>query len=113
VQNVVKKTNNIQTSKADCEVPENCPIQKVAQHLKKSGALTLDQLLPGDTGIVKTLSKARPRLCCKLQAMGIVEGQRISVKQRAPFGDPISISTLGYTLSLRLCEAQAIEIEAI
>ena len=45
--------------------------------------------------------------------MGIVEGQKISVKQRAPFGDPISIETLGYTLSLRNCEAQAIEVERL
>lgn len=102
--------NKKSSSAYDCEAPEDCPIKKMGAELAELGAVTLDQLMPGSTAIVKSLSHAQPRLCCKLHAMGIVEGQSIVVKQKAPFGDPISISTLGYTLSLRLCEAQAIEI---
>lgn len=99
---------------AHCEAPEDCPLKKSGAALSSIGAsigaVTLDQLSPGRSAVVKKLSPQQPRLCCKLHAMGIVEGQEVSVKQQAPFGDPISISTLGYTLSLRLSEAKAIEV---
>lgn len=101
------------SSSATCESPEDCPIKKAAESLKKGSAVTLDSLSPGDKAVVRSVCESEPRLCCKLHAMGIVEGQKISVKQRAPFGDPISIETLGYTLSLRNCEAQAIEVERL
>ena len=105
--NLLKIFNSDTTA---CQAPEDCPIKKAAQSLKVNNALTLDKLSPGESAVVKSVCEAEPRLCCKLHAMGIVEGQKISVKQRAPFGDPISIGTLGYTLSLRLCEAQAVEV---
>jgi len=35
------------------------------------------------------------------------------VEKVAPFGDPISIQVAGYTLSLRLNEAEAILVEPI
>lgn len=105
--NILKIFNN---NSAVCDSPEDCPIKKAAQTLKLNNSLTLDKLSPGESAVVKSVCDAEPRLCCKLNAMGIVVGQKVSVKQRAPFGDPISIGALGYTLSLRLCEAQAIEV---
>jgi ferrous iron transport protein A len=44
----------------------------------------------------------------KLMEMGCVPGEIIVVDQVAPLGDPISILVAGYTLSLRLNEAENI-----
>jgi len=49
----------------------------------------------------------------KLMEMGCVPGEKIVVDQVAPLGDPISIQVAGYTLSLRLDEAENIWVEEI
>ncbi len=49
----------------------------------------------------------------KLMEMGCVPGEKIIVDQVAPLGDPISILVSGYTLSLRLNEAENIWVEEI
>jgi Fe2+ transport system protein FeoA len=72
--------------------------------------VTLDKIAPGQTVRVKSLSSVNPELFRKLHAMGVVAGGKITVVGRAPFGDPISIQTLGYTLSLRNSEASHIEV---
>jgi Fe2+ transport system protein FeoA len=47
----------------------------------------------------------------KLMEMGLVPGEIIYIEKFAPLGDPISISVTGYSLSLRLNEAQNINVE--
>jgi ferrous iron transport protein A len=47
----------------------------------------------------------------KLMEMGCIPGEKIRVEQKAPLGDPISISVSGYHLSLRLNEANSIFVE--
>lgn len=47
----------------------------------------------------------------KLMEMGCVPGEQVKIEQVAPLGDPISISVAGYTLSLRLNEAENILVE--
>ena len=49
----------------------------------------------------------------KLMEMGCVPGEKVVIEKIAPFRDPISISVAGYTLSLRLDEAQHILVEEI
>lgn len=49
----------------------------------------------------------------KLMEMGCVPGEKIVVEKIAPFKDPISIAVAGYTLSLRLNEAEHILVEEI
>jgi ferrous iron transport protein A len=49
----------------------------------------------------------------KLMEMGCVPGEFIKIEQKAPLGDPIAISVSGYSLSLRLDEAQNIFVEEI
>lgn len=44
----------------------------------------------------------------KLLEMGCVPGEKITVEQIAPLGDPISVFVSGYRLSLRLNEADQI-----
>jgi ferrous iron transport protein A len=45
--------------------------------------------------------------------MGCVPGESVRVEQIAPLGDPISITVAGYSLSLRLDEAEFIFVEEI
>ena len=49
----------------------------------------------------------------KLMEMGCVPGESIVVEKIAPFKDPISVFVAGYTLSLRLNEAEHILVEEI
>jgi ferrous iron transport protein A len=46
----------------------------------------------------------------KLMEMGLVEGKKLKVLFKAPFGDPIAIDLGGYVLSIRLDEAQLINV---
>jgi ferrous iron transport protein A len=59
------------------------------------------------------LSFEKDDIFIKLMEMGCVPGENIKVEQIAPLGDPISISVAGYTLSLRLNEANSIFVEEI
>lgn len=45
--------------------------------------------------------------------MGCIPGEEVVVEQVAPLGDPISIRVAGYSLSLRLNEADQILLEPI
>ncbi len=47
----------------------------------------------------------------KLMEMGCIPGEVVMVDQKAPLGDPISITIAGYRLSLRLDEAEMIWVE--
>ena len=46
----------------------------------------------------------------RLMEMGLVPGVRVRVVKSAPFGDPIEIRLRGYSLALRINEAEAIEV---
>ena len=63
--------------------------------------------------LVKIISFEDNDLFLKLMEMGCVPGEYIKIEQVAPLGDPISISVAGYSLSLRLNEADNIFVEEI
>ena len=71
----------------------------------------LRDLRQGEAAIIHSIQDSD--LLLKLLEMGCVPGERIRVEKIAPFGDPISIQVAGYTLSLRLNEADAIFVERI
>jgi ferrous iron transport protein A len=71
----------------------------------------LSQLKPGQTGIIQEFDSQEIHL--KLMEMGCLPGEKISVEQKAPLGDPVSVSVAGYTLSLRLNEAEHILVNII
>lgn len=62
---------------------------------------------------VKIVSFENNDLFLKLMEMGCVPGELIQVEQIAPLGDPISITVAGYSLSLRINEADNIFVEDI
>lgn len=47
----------------------------------------------------------------RLMEMGLVPGVTIRMVKSAPFGDPIEIRLRGYSLALRISEAEAVEVE--
>lgn len=52
-------------------------------------------------------------LFLKLMEMGCIPGEFIKVEQVAPLGDPISITVSGYSLSLRISEAESVIVEVV
>jgi len=71
----------------------------------------LSELKQGQRAIIKRFTNAETHL--KLMEMGCVPGESILLEQIAPFGDPISVKISGYSLSLRINEAEHIEVEII
>jgi ferrous iron transport protein A len=67
----------------------------------------------GTGKVARILSFENNDLFLKLMEMGCVPGELVRVEQKAPLGDPISISVAGYNLSLRLNEADNIFVEEV
>lgn len=71
----------------------------------------LSQLKIGESGVIQTFSDED--IYIKLMEMGCVPGEMVTVINKAPMGDPICISVVGYVLSLRLDEASEICVDSI
>lgn len=70
---------------------------------------TLDQLKPGESGVIKEFSQRD--LALKLIEMGCLPGETITLTKIAPLGDPIAIEVSGYELSMRKQEAASVLLE--
>jgi ferrous iron transport protein A len=62
---------------------------------------------------VKIKSFESDEIILKLMEMGCLPEEEIIVWKKAPFGDPIYIMVSGYSLSLRLDEAEKINVELL
>jgi ferrous iron transport protein A len=71
----------------------------------------LSELRPGQKAVIKEFDNQEIHL--KLMEMGCLPGEKISVEKIAPWGDPVSVLVAGYTLSLRLDEAEHILVDII
>jgi len=71
----------------------------------------LSELKQGQRAIIRSFTNTETYL--KLMEMGCVPGESILLEQIAPFGDPISVKVSGYSLSLRINEAEHIQVEII
>ncbi len=69
----------------------------------------LANLSTGQTAVIVTLPQGVPSLT-RLREMGVLPGTRIQLIRRAPLGDPIEIGVRGSLLSLRLQEAELIDV---
>jgi ferrous iron transport protein A len=74
-------------------------------------SIKLSQLKPGQKAIIKDFDNQEIYL--KLMEMGCLPGEYITVEQKAPLGDPVSVNIAGYTLSLRINEADHIIVNVI
>ena len=75
---------------------------RVARHALTlpGSAVTLDTLVPGETGIVEGLEGDGP-VDQRLRDLGLVPGTTVRTLRRAPLGDPTEYELRGY----RLCSA--------
>jgi ferrous iron transport protein A len=71
--------------------------------------MKLSELKSGEKATIKEFQSADIEL--KLMEMGCIPGEEVVVEQKAPLGDPISIRVAGYSLSLRINEADQIIVE--
>lgn len=73
--------------------------------------MTLDQLKPGERGVVTGWTSPEPP--SRLLEMGILQGTELQIVRHAPLGDPIDVRIRGYHLSLRKQEAGLIRIRRL
>jgi len=71
--------------------------------------MKLSEVRQGERKRIKAFRSSDLEL--KLMEMGCIPGEEVVVEQVAPLGDPISIRVAGYSLSLRLNEANQIIVE--
>ena len=74
--------------------------------------MNLSQLPVGSAGIVTKIG-GEGALRQHILDMGVVPGQQIEVVKLAPLGDPMELEIRGYSLTLRLADAENIDIEPL
>ena len=72
--------------------------------------MTLNELKIGQSGVITAVG-GDGALRCRLLDMGIIPKTRVTLQKVAPMGDPIEIRVRGYELTLRVEEAEKIEVE--
>ena len=72
--------------------------------------MTLKDIRIGSSAIVKTVG-GEGALRLRFLDMGIIPGTRVAVSKAAPLGDPIQLSLRGYSLTMRLADAEMITVE--
>ena len=72
--------------------------------------MTLNELKTGSSGIITAVGGDGPRRC-RLLDMGLIPHTRVTLQKVAPMGEPIEIRVRGYELTLRVEEAQKIEVK--
>ena len=72
--------------------------------------MTLNELKIGAAAVITAVG-GDGALRCRLLDMGIIPKTRVTLQKVAPMGDPIEIRVRGYELTLRVEEAETIEVE--
>ena len=71
---------------------------------------TLDTFTPFEKGVVKLVG-GEGKIKRRLFDMGITPGAEITMRKKAPLGDPIEVTLRGYELTLRKTEAACVTME--
>ena len=74
--------------------------------------MTLDKLPIGKEAVITAVG-GEGALRCRLLDMGIIPHTKIMIRKVAPMGDPIEIHMRGYELTIRLEDAQKIDVMPI
>ena len=72
--------------------------------------MTLNELKIGETAAITAVG-GDGALRCRLLDMGLIPRTRVTLQKIAPMGDPIEIRVRGYELTLRVEEAEKIEVK--
>lgn len=74
---------------------------------------TLDKLIPRKKGQVLNVNSKNLEVQGRLLTLGLYPGVQIEVLRRAPLGDPLQVRAGSTLLSIRLHEAEGINVEVI
>ena len=74
--------------------------------------MTLKDLKPGESGIIKKVG-GTGALRQHFLDMGVIPGAEVTVIKFAPMGDPVELRIHGYELTLRLDDADRIDVQTI
>ena len=72
--------------------------------------MTIKDLTPGQSAIISAVG-GEGALRQHFLDMGVIPGAEIKVVKYAPMGDPVELLIHGYKLTLRLSDAEKIEVE--
>ncbi len=72
----------------------------------------LSEFTIGERGVVKTVG-GEGAIRRRLFDMGVTPGAEITLRKKAPLGDPIEVKLRGYELTLRKTEAELVTMERI
>ncbi|MGE4275603.1 MAG: ferrous iron transport protein A, partial [Lawsonibacter sp.] len=72
---------------------------------KQAGQTTLNDLSPGQSGMIFSVGNQSGAVKRRLVDMGLTPGTEVKVTKVAPLGDPLEVSLRGYELSLRRGDA--------
>lgn len=71
---------------------------------------TLDEFNIGETGVIKQVA-GEGRIRRRLFDMGVTPGAEVTLRKKAPLGDPLEVTIRGYELTLRKSEAVCVTME--
>ncbi len=74
--------------------------------------MTLDKLEPGQAAVIDTVG-GQGALRQHFLDMGVIPGTEVILEKYAPMGDPMELRIRGYQLTLRLADAEKIEIHGV
>jgi len=74
--------------------------------------MTLSKL-PAGVNAKVTAINGEGAVSRRLMEMGIIPGVSVRLVKSAPFGDPIEVRILGYSLAIRKNEADSVEVELL
>ncbi|WP_128894551.1 FeoA family protein [Longirhabdus pacifica] len=75
--------------------------------------MVLTEVPRGKRVVIKQCSQLHPLIYRRLNDFGINEGKEIFYKGKMPFGGPCFIACKSQKVSIRHCDAQCIEVEAL
>ncbi len=70
----------------------------------------LSQFAPGESGMVAKVN-GEGALRRRLFDMGVTPGAEVTLRKKAPLGDPLEVTLRGYELTLRKSEAACVEMK--
>ena len=83
------------------------------EQTKRPDTKTLNDLAPGQGGIILSVGNQSGAVKRRLVDMGLTPGTQVKVTKIAPLGDPLEVSLRGYELSLRKADAEMVEVKEL
>ena len=71
---------------------------------------TLNEFAIGERGLITTVA-GEGRIRRRLFDMGVTPGAEVTLRKKAPLGDPLEVTIRGYELTLRSSEAALVTLE--